>query len=273
MKIYAQSGYHYKDAATIILKEAWHNTEMCDILIVKRKENLSHMGMIITLRDSSDTSYFKEIMLEIFNVFSIDEVLICSGYFQENKPYRDKQNKQKVSSYQVTVDQNSNHESLLTQLNGIDKITTVGIKGDFGSDWDKSYRNFVQNLRDNLGPNVVKAYADKSGSWHAKEMIMLYQGHAVAGIIGSSNFTKPAYGSFKDQSYNIEADTVIYKSDGDKKMSRLVSVLREDGGEDSFLIVAPYDAKLNGGDEVDLLDKQYRKVMNMIVDPDKFDMF
>lgn len=231
------------------------------------------MGVIITLRDSSDTSYFKEIMLEIFNVFSIDEVLICSGYFQENKPYRDEHNNLQISRYQVTVDKNSNHESLLTHLNGIEKITTVGIKGDPGSDWDTSYRNFVQSLRDKLGPNVVKAYADKSGSWHAKEMIMLYQGHAVAGIIGSSNFTRPAYGSFKNQNYNIEADTVIYKSDVDEEMSHLISVLREDGGEDSFLIVAPYDANLNGGDEVELLDKQYRKVMKMIADSDKFDTF
>lgn len=40
---------------------------------------------------------------------------------------------------------------------------------------------------------------------------MLYQGHAVAGIIGSSNFTKAAYGSYQNQNYNIEADTIIYK--------------------------------------------------------------
>ncbi len=231
------------------------------------------MGMIITLRDSSDKSYFKEIMLEIFNKFMIDEVLICSGYYQEEKPYKDNKGITHVNNYKVTKDANSNHENLITQLSKVEKITTVGIKGNSGSEWDTSYKNFVDSLRNNLGTNIVDAYADKSGSWHAKEMIMLYKEHAVAGIIGSSNFTKAAYGSFPNQNYNIEADTIIYRSDADTSMAQLVSVLREDGGEDSFLIVTPYDASLNNGDEVDLLDKQYRKVKSMITDPEKFDRF
>lgn len=102
-------------------------------------------------------------------------------------------------------------------------------------------------------------------------MIMLYQGHAVAGIIGSSNFTKAAYGSYQNQNYNIEADTIIYKSEVDTAMAQLATVLREDGGEDSFIIVAPYDANLNNGDETDLLDKQYQRVMDMVTDSEKFE--
>ena len=143
------------------------------------------MGMIITLRDSSDKSYFKEIMLDLFNKFTVDEVLICSGYFQEELPYKDKNNKQQVSTYKATLDIDSNHQNLVTKLRNVDRITTVGIKADAGSCWNTSYRNFVQNLRNSLGTDVVTAYVDKDGSWHAKEMIMLYQGHAVAGIIGS----------------------------------------------------------------------------------------
>lgn len=251
----------------------WYKAETCAMLVKAKKEDLSHMGMIITLRDSSDISYFKEIMLKIFNEFTIDEVLICSGYYQENKPYRDENDNLQIGSYRVTLDINSNHENLITQLSRVEKITTVGIKGSSGSDWDVSYRNFVENLRYSLGKDVVDAYVDKSGSWHAKEMIMLYQGHAVAGIIGSSNFTRAAYGSFPNQNCNIEADTIIYRSDADTSMAQLVSVLREDRGEDSFLIVAPYDASLNNGDEVDLLDKQYQKVKSMITDPEKFDRF
>lgn len=231
------------------------------------------MGMIITLRDSANTSYFKEIMLEIFDKFMIDEVLICSGYFQENKPYKDDDDNLMIGSYKATLDVNSNHKNLITQLRGVEKITIVGIKGDDSGYWNVSYKNFVQDLRNNLGTNVVTAYADKSGSWHAKEMIMLYQGHAVAGIVGSSNFTRAAYGSFPNQNFNIEADTTIYRSDMDGDMRRFVSVLRENGEEDSFLIIAPYDANLNGGDEVQLLDKQYQKVMDMIADSEQFDRF
>lgn len=229
------------------------------------------MGMIITLRDSSDKSYFKEIMLDLFNKFTIDEVLICSGYFQEELPYKDKNNKQQVSTYKATLDIDSNHQNLVTKLRNVDRITTVGIKADAGSYWNTSYRNFVQNLRNSLGTGVVTAYVDKDGSWYAKEMIMLYQGHAVAGIIGSSNFTKAAYGSYQNQNYNIEADTIIYKSEVDTAMAQLAAVLREDGGEDSFIIVAPYDANQNNGDETDLLDKQYQRVMDMVTDPEKFE--
>lgn len=54
-------------------------------------------------------------------------------------------------------------------------------------------------------------------------------------------------------------------------MAQLAAVLREDGGEDSFIIVAPYDANLNNGDETDLLDKQYQRVMDMVTDSEKFE--
>lgn len=232
------------------------------------------MGMIIALRDSNDQSHFKEIMLELFDKFGIDEVLICSGYYQEELPFIDnKTNKVLISKYKVTLDVNSAQENLIMKLRGIPRITTVGIKGTAGSFWDTSYRNFVSDLRSNLGPDVVNAYADKSGSWHAKEMIMLSGGHAVAGIIGSSNFTKRAYGSFPNQEFNVEADTIIYESSADEDMAYLVSALREDGGEDSFLIVAPYDSRLNHGTEVSLLDKQYQKIMGMLDDKDKFERF
>lgn len=82
------------------------------------------MGMIIALRDSNDQSYFKEIMLELFDKFGIDEVLICSGYYQEELPFIDnKTNKVLISKYKVTLDVNSAQENLIMKLRGIPSIT------------------------------------------------------------------------------------------------------------------------------------------------------
>ena len=44
------------------------------------------MGMMVALRSAQTKSYFKDIIMEMLKKFGVSEVVICSGYFQENLP-------------------------------------------------------------------------------------------------------------------------------------------------------------------------------------------
>ena len=231
------------------------------------------MGMTVTLRDSSNPCYYKEYMFKLLDTFpQIDEILICSGYYQENKPYTDVNGNRGISNYRATMDADSNHNNMLRRFPGLARVTTVGIKDDFNGDWGISYQNFVANLREYMGADRVSAYYDNENKWHAKEMIMLANGRAVAGIIGSSNITQPAYGITYNGGYNIESDTFIYDSDYNVEMEQFAVALRE-GDDDVFIIVGQNNAAVTGGSETAILDRQYRKIMGMLQDQVRFTAF
>ena len=222
------------------------------------------MGVIVTLRENSATSCFKEFFYAIFDKYpQIDEVLICSGYYQERYrgyPYE-------------AVRETLNGLSMADKLRNIPRVSLIGIRDSFGggqiSDWHQSFIDFVGDLRHDVNdPNGdrIKAYYDNQGNWHAKEMIALVQGQAVAGIIGSSNFTAPAFGVVGTTSFNVEADTVLYDSRAD--MEQVVQIARENGGIETFIIHIPSDP--NRGEDVLVLDQQYLKIMNMIQDRTRF---
>ena len=231
------------------------------------------MGMTVTLRESADPCYFKEYMFKLLDIFpQIDEVLICSGYYQEEKPYTDDQGNRQISSYKATLDIDSQHNNMQRRFPMLQRITTVGIKDDFDSDWGISYRNFVSDLRQCMAPARVKAYYDNDKKWHAKEMIMLAEGRAIAGIVGSSNITQPAYGLKFNGDYNIEADTFIYDAEFDLAMGQFAAVLREND-DTAFIIVGQNNAAATGGSETAILDRQYRKIMGLLSDRARFSEF
>ena len=226
------------------------------------------MGMTITLRDTQTPCYFKEYLFKFLDAFDeIDEILLCSGYFQELKPYIDDDGNKKVGSFRATLEIDSNRNNMVKRFPALKRITTVGIKDDLNSNWGVSYQNFVNSLRTCMGPDKVKAYHDNSNRWHAKEMILLRNGRAVAGIVGSSNITRPAYGSYLD--FNIEADTFIYDSSVDDQMQELAMTIRN-GNDDAFIIVGNNNPEANGGSETMVLDRQYSKIMNILKDNNRF---
>jgi hypothetical protein len=51
----------------------------------------------------------------------------------------------------------------------------------------------------------------KSGRWHAKVALAVVSGSPVAGIVGSSNLTGPAYGVDR-RVFNNETDVVLWTS-------------------------------------------------------------
>ena len=226
------------------------------------------MGMTITLRDTQTPCYFKEYLFKFLDAFpNIDEILLCSGYFQELKPYIDDDGKEKTDSFRATLEIDPNRNNMVKRFPALKRITTVGIKDDLDSHWGVSYQNFVESLRTCMGKDKVKAYYDTSKNWHAKEMILLCNGRAVAGIVGSSNITKRAYGSYPK--FNIEADTFIYDPSADDQMQELAMAIRKENN-DAFIIVGNNNQTANDGSETMVLDKQYEKIMKILQDKNFF---
>jgi hypothetical protein len=73
--------------------------------------------------------------------------------------------------------------------------------------WKEQYEQFVQRLV-REGVNVEAFYAPRR-NWHAKIALRLDSNLPVAGIVGSSNLTRPAF----DEPYNrwnFEGDVLIW---------------------------------------------------------------
>ena len=229
------------------------------------------MGIFFTLRRDGAESLFKKFMLDMLDAIQPEEILLCSGYFQENKPYDDENGNKCYSSYQVTTDSDYNNLTICDVLSNTQQITLVGSKDDAQGYWGESYTSFYHNLRNSLGVDRVKAYRDKLNHWHAKEMLMLSNHMVIAGIIGSSNLTRPAYGSNYPPTYNIEADTYIYSDVYDQSVRVLLNQV-QDGVNSSSIIVASYSPSLNGGrDECAKLQEHYDHIMAQINNVDLFD--
>ena len=99
---------------------------------------------------------------------------------------------------------------------------------------------------------------------------MYKNGNPVAGVIGSSNFTHPAYGSAVDDSFNVEADTYIFNSEHEEQLYRAVQEyqLQDDG---TAILVTRYDPVMNNGrSEMDLLRDHYNYIMNEIGNPNNY---
>lgn len=227
------------------------------------------MGVIVTIRENAGISLFKGFFYAIFDKYpQIDEVLICSGYYQERY----------MGSLYEAVREPYNGQTIADLLRDIPRVTLIGIRDPNGpnpvSNWHQSYKDFVEDLRTDVNDphgDRIKAYYDNQGNWHAKEFIALSRGQAVAGIIGSSNFTAPAFGVAGINGFNIEADTVLYDSSGEDEMAAAVEVARANGGDDTFIIAVPSNP--NRPEDVRVLDQQYRKIMQMLQNPGQFVSF
>ncbi|MBE5841224.1 MAG: hypothetical protein E7304_07460 [Butyrivibrio sp.] len=216
------------------------------------------MGLLLTVRSTDTTSYFKEIMHEMFHVFQPDEILLCSGFYQEKhstySPY-----------YQVSLDVSSAGVDLEHLLSHIEKVTLVGIHGS-NTEWLDSYKNFYMNIK-KKNPKIV-AYKSKDNNWHAKIMIFRRNGKSVACIIGSSNMTKSAYESKAGINFNIESDVYIYDNSKDVEMLNIATTLRSRESTSS-IIVGNYSPQMNGNlSEVEIIDDYYNNIIKSLKSSD-----
>ena len=236
------------------------------------------MGVVISLRDSDEISHFKEMLFSMINILNPDELLISSGYFQ-------------AGGYNVINDILLNGTPVIDILRNIDTITIVGHKGinnnnnnyyynNYYSSWHNQFVSFVDNLRRVLPACTINAYYDTGYNWHAKETILLSNGVAVAGALGSSNYTRPAMGHTPRVAgvplianhnhiitdHNRETDVYIFNDDFTNDAKEMTRIANE-GGTVSLIYTTLDPTLYAGRDESRILREQYDMIMNEIQNP------
>ena len=186
------------------------------------------MGIAIVLRNQLTINRFRDLLVGSISTGAGDEALLCSGFFQENRGKH-------PPLYRATLENNFARVVAKAKL----EMTTVGVYNHY---WKQSYREFKNNMVA-AGANISCFY--KSGlKWHAKVFVLSKAGVPVFGIIGSSNITRPAFGSVKN--FNYECDVILWPDE----QSIISSWLEEQLQEDDFpfeIIRAPYIEEMNNG--------------------------
>ena len=152
------------------------------------------MPVKIVLRKRYDFSPFRRILNLLLQAPLGDTVLLCSGYIWQ--PSR---------RYNILNDGLRN-----AILNGCANGELITVAGKFNPGYYRYYSNFYHNFINDLRRNIkVRAYYAPRKNWHAKVALRLANNRPVAGIIGSSNLTRPAYGE-NWRNWNYEADVLIW---------------------------------------------------------------
>ena len=120
-----------------------------------------------------------------------NSLLLCSGYVQEDTGGR----------FKILYD-------LLPVIKtGCAGGTITTVAGKLDVTWEPRYRNFVARLQS--AGLTVRPYCAPKKNWHAKIALRLDGDQPVAGIVGSSNLTRPAYDAPYDW-WNFEGDILIW---------------------------------------------------------------
>lgn len=151
------------------------------------------MGMSITLRTNSHVSHFRRNLLKLIRLPSTDRLLLCSGYISEG------------NYYSILDD-----ELFRAIVHGCNEVTTIaGMFSNYLGSWEQRYDTFVERLRQS--GLAIKSFKIKGGNWHAKIALKLNGDKPIAGLLGSSNLTGPAYRENRGR-FNHEVDILIWEN-------------------------------------------------------------
>ena len=159
----------------------------------------------IALRTDENISYFRRNLISILSYQSFTQVIICSGYFQENYD---------GGTYQIL---NNGILSTILANPNYANIEYIIVGGKFSSPTDKwkiSFNKFLSGLKSNR--IKFKAFVDPNGKWHAKIAVGIENKIPKTVLIGSSNMSRPAF----DEPYrffNIEADILLLANESKLK--------------------------------------------------------
>jgi phosphatidylserine/phosphatidylglycerophosphate/cardiolipin synthase-like enzyme len=207
------------------------------------------MGIQIILRQDASTSYFKRYFLALVQHTSLTELLICSGYFQED-----------LWGYSVLADdllyaiQNHANKS---------KIKLIVVGGKFQSrsgvidQWEVAYHKFVYKVQQ--AGISYDAYLAKKNNWHAKIAIARGQKKFIGAIVGSSNLTRPAFEENYNK-FNFECDVVLFP---DKEAATFSN--KSDSNNDSPFapIVAELARGVSQANELSRIEALYKEVLDL----------
>ena len=182
------------------------------------------MPVAICLRTSGSVNVFRDAIIDALGSKTIDEALLCSGFFQENF---------RGSEYQASKERKLGGVCAKSKI----RLTTVGIHNNV---WKPSYQNFKKNMI-KAGANISCLY--KPGMhWHAKVFIASSGGTPTFGIVGSSNMTRNAFSV--GQKFNNECDVFLWRKHS--PLAGLAEQIAErlDG---NIVVMAPYLKRFNQG--------------------------
>ncbi len=181
------------------------------------------MSLLIIFRKQASINKFQQLVLDIINSGIGEEIIICSGFFQEDK------------TYSVSME---NHFKCSICNNNM-KITTIGVHNRM---WKKRYKRFRDNFK--LCGIDIKTLLSKNFHWHAKVLIVKRNDIPIFGIIGSSNMTRPAFGT--STPFNFEADVVLW----DKSIQQIDKICQAQTelitNDNSGFIYSDYNMERNG---------------------------
>lgn len=143
----------------------------------------------VFLRKDWKVNRFRDVIISTFNSSDISEMILCSGFFQENKYFNASDDFKNIC---------------------IHNAKTLRLVGVYDYRWRISYFDFHDNvIKNNCSSCLsVHKYRIPGMRWHAKIMIGKKDKIPVIATIGSSNITGRAFGLSKN--YNYESDVVFW---------------------------------------------------------------
>lgn len=183
------------------------------------------MGIAILFRKDGNVSPFKSMLKRLIELPQGEHLLLCSGCIQE-PPY----------SYSVTQD-----TGLLQAISKGCKGSVVIVSDRYASGrWKPAYSCFVTQMLDHAevnGLSVIERRTKAKAKWHAKvamkisgemdRLTSLRDAGPIAGIIGSSNLTRPACQAPATYPFNHECDVFLWNDEESTVKTHLVEGARE----------------------------------------------
>jgi phosphatidylserine/phosphatidylglycerophosphate/cardiolipin synthase-like enzyme len=175
----------------------------------------------IFLRNAGPVNKFRRAILNTLRTDVVDEALMCSGFFQDDK------------KYSAGADLDLISHRTCAPL----KLTTLGL---YSYSWKAQYETFFTQLKASNQCHCFSAVQKRiSGmGWHAKIFLAKGAGRPLVGVIGSSNITRRAFGELAD--FNYECDVVLW----DESVAQVNAAIETaiDASDDlSDVIVTNYD--------------------------------
>lgn len=233
------------------------------------------MGVIVTLRDDDNVSYFKEFTMELIRISEPDEVYISSGYFWKTDVYR----VPFIHGFYFSFDKDHQGDSIVSCLRN-KRVVLAGHMRSQNVNWDQMFRNTLENFRSYLGISNIDAYECIDRNFHSKQIFMRKTINnvmrTVVGIVGSSNCTRPAFGDINsygntNYGFNVEAGTYIFDTSFDDSIRNFTVRYQMQDENGYHIIQTQFQPGMNGGQTpMDLLDGMFNRFYRQLTNPNIF---
>jgi len=172
----------------------------------------------IFLRKNWKVNRFRNAIKTTFYSKDITEMILCSGFFQENQYFEAS-------------------ESFKSKKCNLKTLKLVGI---YSYTWKTQFNDFKNNIILKNCPSclTVIKYKIPGMKWHAKIMIGKINNNPVIATIGSSNITGRAFGIQKN--FNYESDIILWDESIDSINKQMNNEIEEFIDNSDEVIISDY---------------------------------